>query len=133
MNVDSILISDYANTIAGKLTVLGVFNRIGPTQVPVQIPQMSVSLVIHGPHSEAGKAHEGEIRLINARREVMANMPCSFRFTSDNLLAGIPLRQIITQTIFLPVFPEAGPYAFEVYFDGTYHATASFVVVGPEA
>lgn len=129
MNVDSILLSEYANVTQGKLSVIGVFNRIGPAKLPVQLPIMAVSLVIHAHHDEAGSQHEGELRLIDEKRAVITKRPFRFHFTKENLVSGIPLRAIHTTIIMAPRFDTAGAYAFEVYIGGTYHASTSFVVM----
>lgn len=130
MNVDSILISDYATVTAnGKLTVVGVFNRIGPVNLPVRIPLMCISLVIHGHHGEAGAIYQGEIRLINQRREVLTTQPIEVNFNQEPIV-GVPLRHLLVHMVLAPVFEEAGAYAIECYIDDTYMAAASFVVVG---
>lgn len=133
MNVDSILLSDYAQAMFGKLTVVGVFDRVPAEEVPVTLSQMTVSLVIHGHSAEAGTTHELEIWLLNQRRERLNPVPFGQPFTfagPEHVTPGIPLRVVIVQGILMPTFPEFGPYAFEVYIDGTYH-TAAALYVGP--
>lgn len=129
MNVDSILISDYANQPGGKLTIVGVFNRIGPADLPVQLGTLAVSIVVHAHHDEAGTSHPAELRLIDQERNVISSNPFTVKFAKENLIPGIPLRTVHTQLFLAPKFDNAGAYAFEVYIDETYHAAASFVVV----
>jgi len=135
VNVDSILLSEYASAGPdGRLTVANAFNRINGPGPRWGIPMIYVSLVIHGHRAEAGTDHELELRLVNARREPMLDEPAigSFRFHEDDgsLEEGLPLRHIHTVALMGLVFEEPGPYAFEVYIDGTYHAaTALFVKV----
>jgi hypothetical protein len=131
LNIDSILLSDYAAiTDGGKLTVIGVFNRIPVTEAPVKIPLLFVSLVIHAHASEAGSSHRVEIAFLNAKREPL-RQPLVEEFTfagPGSIRPGIPLRYVTAIGLLLPEFPELGPYAFEVLVDGTYHAAASLYV-----
>ena len=132
MNVDSILLSEYAKSDeAGRLTVVNCFNRLTTPQAPVGIEILCISLVVHGSPSEAGSQHQGEIRLLNQRREVLNEkpVPFGFRFAGpEGLDPGMPVRWIGSFRILRLVLPEFGPYAFEVYIDGTYHAAASLYV-----
>ena len=130
MNVDSILISDLAQVISGKLTVLGVFNRIGPAKLPVVMSTMAVSVVMHAHHDEAGSEHQAELRLIDQDRNVINTHPTKIQFARENLIPGIPLRAVKVIVILTPSFERAGAYAYEFYIDDTYHAAASFVVLG---
>lgn len=132
MNVDSILISDYAATVGGKLVVVGVFNRIPTNEAPATLAHMSISIVIHGHSAEAGTKHELQIKLLNSRREVLTDqIRGEFTFPpADQIIPGLPLRHVWLTSMLMPSFPEIGPYAFEVYIDETYHASSSFYV-GP--
>lgn len=140
MNIDSILVSDYAHVSGkdGKLTVVGAFTTIGSSAFPAMLTQLSLSLVIHGHRDEAEKPHEIEVQLLNHRRELVNLEPIRAEFTlrkPPNIFPGMPIRQVRVVTIFGASFPEPGPYAFEVYIDGTYHAAASLYVhlADPEA
>lgn len=132
MNVDSILISEYATTDpAGRLTVVNCYNRITTETLPAGIGLLCLSLVVHGAPAEAGTRHKGEVKLLNQRREVLGQNPISFEFTfkgRDEMEPGMPLRWIGNFKIMRLVLSEEGPYAFEVYIDGTYHAAASLVL-----
>lgn len=133
MNVDSILLSDFAQVTAGKLTVVGVFDRVPAEAPPATLLQMAISLVIHGHSAEAGTTHNLEIWLLNQRRERLnpAAFGQPFKFgPPESVTPGIPLRVVIVQGVLMPTFEELGPYAFEVYIDGTYH-TAAALYVGP--
>lgn len=128
MNVDSIQVSEYATRRGGGLlTVVNAFNRIQLPR-PSPLPSLACSLVIHGASAEAGTTHTGEIRLLNEDRESVldpANFEWTFSAASDR---GIPLRHVHVHRIVGYQFEKEGPYAFEVYIDGTYHAAASFYV-----
>lgn len=132
MNIDSILLSDHARVDAGgKLTVVGAFNRItGPGPV-WRLPYMAISMVIHGHADEAGTEHEIEIELKHESGDVLTEEPMklSFKFQDrESLHPGIPARHVATHTILVPTFDRPGAYAFNVYIDGTYHASTSLYI-----
>lgn len=131
MNVDSILISEYAAlTDGGMLTIFRTFNGITSDQAPASIPMMFITLIMHGHSREGGTEHDVELRVVNSRREVIGIASRgSFKFPpSETADPGMPLRHTHVAGLFNPSFDEAGPYAFEVYIDGTYHAGAAFYV-----
>jgi len=41
---------------------------------------------------------------------------------------GMPLRHTMVFNVIQAEFPTDGPYAFELYIDGTYHAAAAFFI-----
>ncbi|MFO8175515.1 MAG: hypothetical protein R6T96_14605 [Longimicrobiales bacterium] len=136
MNVDSILISEYATVDnVGRLTVVNVFNKInGPG--PWAIPFFSISMVIHGHEKEAQTHHEGEIILLDSERERVKEDPIPFEFTfpkKSKNTPGMPVRFVVNLMIAGLVFERPGPYAFEVHIDGTYHASASLFIARTEA
>lgn len=131
MNVDSILISDYAAVSErGALSVFKTFNRIRGEELPAHLPMMCISLIIHAHPSEGGSQHEIEIRLLNSRRKEVVSFPKRPLQLppADDIPPGLPLRAVQVQAMMNLKFEEAGPYAFEVYIDGTYHAGAAFYV-----
>ena len=128
MNVDSILISEFASAVDNCLTVYRTINRIRAKALPARHGMMSVSLILHGHPSESGTEHESELRLLNARREVLASFPNKFAFTEDEPVPGLPIRQIVIFGLVNLELKEVGPFAFEVHIDGTYHAGAAFVL-----
>ena len=129
MNIDSILIAEYASTDRdGRLTVVNAFNQItgpGPQWV---IPVMGISLVIHGHSEEAETEHKGEVRLINDARELVKSMRFEFAF-SKITVPGLPVKHISTLMTIGQNFPAPGLYTFEVYIDDIYMAAASLVIV----
>ncbi len=133
MNVDSILLADYARVgTDGKLDVVGVFNRIPTDILPATLPFLALSLVVHGHSREGGTSHQIELRLLNGRREPIGTPTTGeFEFPeASDAYPGLPVRSVKTFLLLQPSFPEYGLYAFEVYIDGTYHAATSFFV-GP--
>lgn len=132
MNVDSILLSEYASTYPdGRLTVVNAFNRLSGPGPKWGLPVMYLTLVVHGPLQEAGTEHEGEIKLLNAQRELINKEPMKFMFrfppNDGNLTPGMPVRSITTVALGLQ-FDAPGPYAFEITIDG-YFAAATLLHV----
>lgn len=67
MNVDSILISEYATLTPGsQLSVLRVFNSLVASSFPATHEWMALSLIIHAHRDEAGTTHDIEIKVINS-------------------------------------------------------------------
>jgi hypothetical protein len=131
VNVDAILISEYANNEGGVLTVVRCFNQILADQAPAIQASLYVSLLIHAHPDEGGTEHLFELRLLNARRElVIPDSPrIPFKLPAGELaVPGVPLRHVITVNMLMATFPEIGPYAFEAYIDDVYAAGASLYV-----
>jgi hypothetical protein len=133
VNVDSILLSEFAKVEqSGNLTVVSAFNALGGPGPAWGLPLMAISLVIHGHRDEAGTEHRAVIRLINARREqvIPEELSFDFQFREDDgsLEEGMPLRHTAVFMLGGVAFTEPGPYAFEIYIDGTYHAAATLFV-----
>jgi hypothetical protein len=132
MNIDSILISEYAASDGkGRLTVVNTFNRLEGPGPKWGLPAMYMTLVIHGHRAEAGSRHKGEVRVIDAQRKLVEGpIEFEFPFNADDgsLDDGIPLRAVVTLAMIGVSFGKPGPYAFEVHIDGIWHQSASFVV-----
>lgn len=130
MNVDSILISEYATKQGGLLSILNCFNEVSSQSGTLQVPSLAVSLIIHGHSGEASSQHEGEIRFLDEDRELV-RPATTFSWTfppEGHMKPGVPLRHAHIWRIHGQKFSRDGAYAFEVYIDGTYHAAASLYV-----
>lgn len=127
MNVDSILLSEYATlTDRSQLSVIRVFNQLGAPDFPATQRWMALSLLIHAHRDEAGTEHEIEIRLRNGSGTVDASVhKTRFTLVSADPPEGMPLRHTYIHQMVNVQFPEEGTYAFEVFIDGTYHASTS--------
>lgn len=131
MNVDSILLSAAAAlTKDNQLSVLNVFNSMSAAHFPATVPLMALSLIIHAHHSEAGSEHKLDVRVLNEKREVVAELMKDqvFHFSDATPVPGIPLRHISVHLMANVRFATPGAYAFEVSIDGTYAAGTAFYV-----
>lgn len=135
MNVDSILISEYATADShSSLTVLRTFHVLQATSFPARIGMMTVSAIVHAHLSDAGTEHTLKLVLINEKREQLRTLlDTKFRLgtPNENHPAGVPLRHVIIHRAVNAEFPHAGAYAVELFIDGTYHAAASIGIIPP--
>jgi hypothetical protein len=132
VNVDSILIAEYAVVEqGGALTVVRTFNQLNATELPARVAILSVSIIIHAHSSEAGTSHNFELVLMSAKQGRVATVvQDNFVLNAEGhpITPGIPIRHILVFNVMQAEFKEDGPYAFELYIDGTYHAAATFFV-----
>lgn len=132
MNIDSILLSEYAtSTPDGRFTIVNAFNRLSGPGPAWGLTEMYITLLIHGHRAEAGSTHRGEIRILNGEREQLRDpLPFEITFSPDDgeLAEGMPLRNFFVGRIVGMAFPAPGPYAFEVYIDDIYHAATNLYV-----
>lgn len=139
MNIDTILISEYASSDGfGRLTVVNAFNKLFGTGPTWGLPIMYLTMVAHGPRREAGREWDGEVRLLNAKRELVNKKSMPFKVTfadiaEDEGEQGMPLRAVVHMAFAGLQFPAPGAYAFEVYLDGTYAAATTLYVEQTEA
>ena len=128
MNVDSFLLSDYAEvTPGGKLTIVGVFNTIYAKTLPAIHPLLAFSMVIHGHSAEAGRRFEFLIKVLDQDRKELGEVGGEGQLGPSSP-PGLPLRAVMAGRLLAVQFPREGPYAFEVYIDGTYNAGAVLYV-----
>ena len=134
MNVDSFLISEYATTTSGRLTIVNTFNRLRGPGPRWGLPLLYLSSVTHAHITEVGP-HRGEIRLVNAAREQLLPKPhlFDFEFSADMAQEGMPLRHQGVYMIAGLAFSAPGPYAFELHIDEVYAAAATLYVLRTDA
>ena len=131
MNVDSILISEYASTTeSGRLTVVNTFDTVQVTEMPAKVPSFFISVVTEGHRSERGTTHEIHVKLLDSQRNEIGaeqNTAKELVFPDTEPAPGMFLRHISIFKLGVQ-FPAEGPYSFEVHIDGTYHAAANLYV-----
>jgi hypothetical protein len=127
LNIDSILISEYASLSGqNELTVVRVFNQLAARGFPATHEWLAVSLIIHGHRSERNREHTLELRIAGPQPGQSKKVhEGTFRFMDVEPPPGMPLRHTYVFRMVRVQFPEPGPYAFEVYIDGTYHAAST--------
>jgi hypothetical protein len=133
MEVDLALIADAATIdSSGKLSILGIFDRIGTSSFPAQHPHMVLVLRFIAAVNEAGK-HQITIALKDpAGREVVGvdgEMQLGLGLAGGG--SGIRVPHVLHLDGL--VFPVPGLYAFDVRVDGEHHASLPLTVYGPES
>ena len=137
MNVDAIILSEAAVlTDDGKsLSVLRTFNTMKSPGLPATLRSLTLSLMIHAHPSEHGTTHKVDIKLLNERRELVAEVLKDYPFTlagGEGMPRGIPIRHYIVHGMVNVQFQGPGAYAFEVFIDGTYAAGTAFYIAQAE-
>jgi hypothetical protein len=130
MEVDLALLADAATVdAAGKLNILGVFDRISTGGLPVQHPHMVLVLRFSAGVGEIGK-HVVEISLRDPRgqRVVQLNGDMQLGPTREAAAEGMKVPHILHLDGI--VFPTPGRYSFDVVIDGQHHVSVPLHVSG---
>lgn len=132
MNVDSILLSEYASVDrGGRLTVVNSFNRLNGPGPQWGIPIIYLSLVVSAHEREAKTRHQCEVTLVDAQRNSVLSQDLEFEMEFTNKTPdapGMPLRHVTAVSLMGIVFQAPGPYAFEVYIDGVFHGAHTLFI-----
>lgn len=130
MEIDLALLADAATVdVAGKLNILGVFDRISVQEFPAQHAHLSLVLRISASVDEAGH-HTMQIVLRDPDGLRMMRMDGDLHVGPGPALAGGQTRIPRVLNLGRLVFPKGGQYAFDVSLDGKHHATIPLVVHG---
>jgi hypothetical protein len=129
MMIDLAIVADAATVdAAGKLNILGIFDRITSPQFPAPPLRISLVLRFNAAISEAG-SHGVNIRLKGPTGQEI------FRLDGEMVMTpaigsgedGIHLPQVLNMDGI--VFERAGRYAFDVSIDGEHHVSVPLNVV----
>ena len=133
MEVDLALIADAATIdSSGKLSILGIFDRIGTSSFPAQHPHMVLVLRFIAAVNEAGK-HQITIALKDHAGREVVGVDGEMQLGLGPAGGGSGIR--VPHVLHLDglVFPVPGLYAFDVRVDGEHHASLPLTVYGPES
>ena len=130
MEIDLALLADAATIdAAGKMNILGVFDRIGVSQFPAQHGRIALVLRLTAGTSEMGP-HEMEIRLSDPDGAEVLSVNGEMQFGGGaHASEGIRVPHVLNLDRL--VFPAPGRYSFDVSVDGQHHVTIPLVVDGP--
>ncbi len=131
MEVDLALLADAATIdAAGKLNILGVFDRISTGSFPAQHGHMVLVLRFTADVGEIGK-HEVVIALRDPRGQQVAQLNGDMQLGAGR--SGMSEGLKVPHVLHLDgmVFPFPGQYAFDVVVDGEHHVTVPLHVSGP--
>ena len=133
MEVDLALIADAATIdSSGKLSILGIFDRIGTSSFPAQHPHMVLVLRFIAAVNEAGK-HQITIALKDPAGREVVGVDGEMQLGLGPAGGGSGIR--VPHVLHLDglVFPVPGLYTFDVRVDGEHHASLPLTVYGPES
>ena len=133
MEVDLALIADAATIdSSGKLSILGIFDRIGTSSFPAQHPHMVLVLRFIAAVNEAGK-HQITIALKDPAGREVVGVDGEMQLGLGPAGGGSGIR--VPHVLHLDglVFPVPGLYVFDVRVDGEHHASLPLTVYGPES
>ena len=131
MEVDLALIADAATIdSSGKLSILGIFDRIGTASFPARHPHMVLVLRFSAALNEAG-THEIAIALHDPAGNQVVGIDGEMQLGSGPAGGGGSVR--VPHVLHLDglVFPTAGQYAFDVRIDGLHLVSVPLTVYGP--
>ena len=130
MEIDLALLADAATIDAsGKLSILGIFDRIGVVQFPAQHGRITLVLRFTAGISEIGN-HEVDIRMADPEGAEVLSLSGEVQ-----LAGGAVARDAIRVPHILNldglVFTRPGMYSFDVKVDGKHHVSLPLSVEGP--
>ena len=131
MEIDLALLADAATIDAsGKLSILGIFDRIGVVQFPAQHGRVSLVLRFTAGTSELG-SYEVHIRMSDPGGAEVLSLNGEMQ-----LVGGASARDVIRVPHILNldglVFTRPGMYSFDVKVDGEHHVSLPLSVEGPQ-
>jgi len=128
MEVDLALLADAATIdAAGKLNILGVFDRLSTGALPAQHPQMVLILRFTASVQEMGRHHVA-ITLRDPKGQEAMRIDGDMHLGSGPGAVGEGIR--VPHILHLDglVFATAGRYAFDVSVDGEHHVSVPLTV-----
>ena len=130
MEIDLALLADAATVdVAGKLNILGIFDRISVPEFPAPHPHISLVFRFSASMGEAGE-HQVEIVLKDPDGKEMMKLSGGLQVGPGPAMAGGEVRVPQVLNIERLVFPKAGRYHFEVKLDGVHQVSLPLLVHG---
>ncbi len=133
MEVDLALLADAATIDgAGKLNILGIFDRLATSAFPTRHPRLSLVLRFSAGVHELGK-HDVVIALRSpdGKEVVRIDGEMNLAGGARGVKSGVLVPHILNLDGL--VFPTAGRYAFDVVVDGEHHVSIPLTVDGPSS
>ncbi len=132
MQIDLAFLADAATIDgSGKLSVLGIFDRIGVTQFPAQHGRVTLVVRFTAGTSEIG-SHEVQIRMADPGGAEVLSLNGEMQ-----LMGGPSAGDVIRVPHILNldglVFTGPGLHSFDVKVDGEHHVSLPLSVEGPPA
>jgi len=132
MDVDLALLADAASIdSSGKLSILGIFDRLSTMSFPTRHPRLSLVLRFTAGLDEAGK-HEVGITLIDPDAQEVVRIDGEMQLGPGPVAAAGSIRVPHVLNMDGLIFPRPGRYSFDVTVDGEHHVTIPLTVDGPD-
>ena len=130
MEIDLALLADAATIDAsGKLSILGIFDRIGVSQFPAQHGRVTLVLRFTAGTSEMG-SHEVHIRMSDPGGVEVLSLNGEMQLVGGaDASDGIRVPHILNLDGL--IFTGPGRYSFDVKVDGEHHVSLPLSVEGP--
>ena len=133
MDVDLALLADAATIDgAGKLNILGIFDRLHTPTFPARHPRMVLILRFTAALNEMGR-HDIEITLKDPGGVELMRVDGEMHLGPGPTAGAAGIRVPHVLNIDGLVIPKPGTYAFDVRVDGEHHVSLPLTVYGPEA
>ena len=130
MEIDLAFLADAATVdMAGKLNVLGIFDRLSVPEFPAPFPHISLVLRFSASLGEAGR-HKVEIRLKDPENSEMMKLDGDLQVGPGPALSGGQVRVPQVINIERLLFPIAGRYHFYVVLNGIHQVSVPLTVHG---
>lgn len=126
MKIDLFVACDYAADYAGKLTLVGIFDSLGATQLPVLHPQLCVAVKLRFDDTEAGPKR-ARFSLSDADgREVLQplDMPIAAPPAAETSFSIVN----IVMNISAVRFDRYGEHSLDLAIDGAHVASAPLFI-----
>ena len=133
MEVDLALLADAATVdAAGKLNILGIFDRISASLFPAQHPHVSLVLRFSASLTEAG-GHKVAITLTDPDGGEVLRLDGDIHVGPGPAATGGRVRVPQVVNMERLVFNRPGRYSFDVSVDGIHQITTSLFLHAPAA
>lgn len=128
MKVVLALIADYVNVSQeGKLNILGIFDRISASGLPVIHPQMQLIMTLEADRSEAEREHKLEIELIDMDGNKLFSVTGNLKFGPPPPGEKVKLNHILQFNNLK--FEKFGTYEFKILINNEVRSSIPFSVV----
>lgn len=133
MKVDFMAFADFAATDpAGKMTIVGLFDRINTLAPQVQVPIIAIPIRFRAEAADpTGRPLKIQLRAKGPDNSVLLQLDAEV--TLSGMPPGVPIESVTLPMPFIGqniVFPRHGAYVFEIWIDKT-RAAQTILMVGP--
>jgi len=130
MEIDLAFLADAATVdVAGKLNILGIFDRISVGEFPATHPHLALVLRFSASMGEAGP-HKMEVLLRDPDGGEIMRMNADFQVGPGPAFIGGQIRVPRVLNIDRLLLPKAGRYSFDVSLDGAHQVSVPLFVHG---